>query len=81
MEPVTHFLPGACIGRSGLNRKTRYATVVARGAGEAASLLPAFREAMQRAAPDVAFRFGTFEETMLGSLGERRFTLRIRYSV
>ena len=57
--------------------RARYATVVARGRGDAASLLPAFREAMQRAAPDVAFRFGTFEETMLGSLGERRFTLRL----
>ena len=38
MEPVTHFLTGACIGRSGLNRKTRYATVVAVLAAEAADL-------------------------------------------
>ena len=29
MEPVTHFLTGACIGRAGLNRKTAYATVAA----------------------------------------------------
>jgi putative ABC transport system permease protein len=57
--------------------RARYGTVVARGPAEAAALLPAFREALQRAAPDVAFRFGTFEETMLGSLGERRFTLRL----
>ena len=27
MEPVTHFLTGACLGRSGFNRKTAYATV------------------------------------------------------
>ena len=38
MEPLTHFLTGACIGRSGLNRKTRYATVVAVLAAEAADL-------------------------------------------
>ena len=29
MEPVTHFLTGACIGRAGLNRKTAYATMAA----------------------------------------------------
>ena len=29
MEPITHFLTGACIGRAGLNRKTAYATLVA----------------------------------------------------
>jgi len=29
MEPVTHFLTGACIGRAGLNRKTAYATLTA----------------------------------------------------
>jgi len=28
MEPVTHFLTGACIGRAGLNRTTGYATLV-----------------------------------------------------
>jgi inner membrane protein len=36
MEPVTHFLTGACIGRAGLNRKTAYATLVATLAAEAA---------------------------------------------
>jgi membrane-bound metal-dependent hydrolase YbcI (DUF457 family) len=36
MEPVTHFLTGACIGRAGLNRKTAYATLVAVLASEAA---------------------------------------------
>ncbi len=29
MEPVTHFLTGACIGRAGLNRRTAYATLAA----------------------------------------------------
>jgi len=35
MEPVTHFLTGACIGRAGLNRKTAYATMAAIWAAEA----------------------------------------------
>ena len=35
MEPVTHFLTGACIGRSGCNRRTAYATLVATLAAEA----------------------------------------------
>ena len=26
MEPITHFLTGACLGRSGFNRKTALAT-------------------------------------------------------
>ncbi|MGD0520280.1 MAG: metal-dependent hydrolase [Terracidiphilus sp.] len=38
MEPVTHFLAGACIGRAGLNRKTAYATLAAVLAAEAADL-------------------------------------------
>jgi inner membrane protein len=38
MEPITHFLTGACIGRSGLNRKTAYATLAATLAAEAADL-------------------------------------------
>ena len=38
MEPITHFLTGACIGRAGLNRNTAYATVVAVLAAEAADL-------------------------------------------
>ncbi len=38
MEPVTHFLTGACIGRAGLNRKTAYATLSAVLAAEAADL-------------------------------------------
>ena len=38
MEPITHFLTGACIGRAGLNRKTACATVVSVLAAEAADL-------------------------------------------
>ena len=38
MEPITHFLTGACIGRSGLNRKTAYATMAAVLAAEAADI-------------------------------------------
>jgi len=38
MEPITHFLTGACIGRAGLNRKTAYATLVAVLTAEAADL-------------------------------------------
>jgi inner membrane protein len=38
MEPITHFLTGACIGRAGLNRKTKYATFVAVLTAEAADL-------------------------------------------
>jgi inner membrane protein len=35
MEPVTHFLTGACIGRAGLNRRTALATLAATIAAEA----------------------------------------------
>ena len=35
MDPVTHFLTGACLGRAGLNRKTAYATLAATLAAEA----------------------------------------------
>ena len=38
MEPVTHFLTGACIGRAGLNRKSAQATLAAVLAAEAADL-------------------------------------------
>jgi inner membrane protein len=38
MEPVTHFLTGACIGRAGLNRKTAYAALAGALAAEAADL-------------------------------------------
>jgi inner membrane protein len=35
MEPVTHLLTGACIGRVGLNRRTAYATLASTLAAEA----------------------------------------------
>lgn len=38
MEPITHFLTGACIGRAGFNRKTAYATLAAVLAAEAADV-------------------------------------------
>jgi inner membrane protein len=38
MEPVTHFLTGACLGRAGLNRKSRYVTLAAVLAAEAADI-------------------------------------------
>ena len=38
MEPITHFLTGACLSRAGFNRKTAYATVAAVLAAEAADL-------------------------------------------
>ncbi|MGB8260106.1 MAG: metal-dependent hydrolase [Terracidiphilus sp.] len=38
MEPVTHFLTGACIARAGLRRKTAHATLVAVLAAEAADI-------------------------------------------
>jgi inner membrane protein len=38
MEPVTHFLTGACISRAGLNRRTAYATLAAVLAAEAADV-------------------------------------------
>src|SRR5271165_3812984 len=38
MEPLTHFLTGACIGRAGFNRKTACATLVATLAAEAADM-------------------------------------------
>jgi inner membrane protein len=38
MEPVTHFLTGACIGRAGFNRLTAYATLAVTLAAEAPDL-------------------------------------------
>jgi len=38
MEPVTHFLTGACMGRAGLNRKTALATATLTLAAEAPDL-------------------------------------------
>src|ERR1700757_45676 len=38
MEPVTHFLTGACLARSGFNRKAAYATLAMTLAAEAPDL-------------------------------------------
>ena len=38
MEPVTHFMTGACLSRAGLNRKTAYATLAMTLAAEAPDL-------------------------------------------
>jgi len=38
MEPVTHFLTGACIGRAGLRRRTAWATLAGVLAAEAADI-------------------------------------------
>ena len=38
MDPVTHFLTGACIGRTGFNRRSRYATLTMVLAAEAPDL-------------------------------------------
>jgi inner membrane protein len=38
LEPVTHFLTGACLGRAGLNRKTAFATLTLTLAAEAPDL-------------------------------------------
>jgi len=38
LEPITHFLTGACLGRAGLNRKTALATVTVTLAAEAPDL-------------------------------------------
>ena len=45
MEPVTHFLAGACLARAGFNRRTAYATLAMTLAAEASDLdvLWAFR--------------------------------------
>ena len=38
LDPVTHFLTGACMGRSGFNRKSALATVTMVLAAEAADI-------------------------------------------
>jgi len=38
LEPITHFLTGACLGRAGLNRKTALATATLTLAAEAPDL-------------------------------------------
>lgn len=58
MEPVTHFLAGACMGRAGLNRKTALATATLTLAAEAPDL-------------DV---FGEFKGRVFGFAHHRGFT-------
>ena len=58
MEPITHFLTGACIGRAGLNRKTALATATLTLAAEA---------------PDIDV-FGRFGGPVFGFAHHRGFT-------
>ena len=58
MEPITHFLTGACLGRAGMNRKTALATATATLAAEAPDL-------------DV---FGDFKGSVFGFAHHRGFT-------
>ena len=58
LEPVTHFLTGACLGRSGFNRKTALATATMTLAAEAPDL-------------DV---FGRFRGPVFGFAHHRGFT-------
>lgn len=58
MEPITHFLTGACMGRAGLNRKTALATATLTLAAEAPDL-------------DV---IGNFKDPVFGFAHHRGFT-------
>jgi inner membrane protein len=58
LEPITHFLTGACMGRAGLNRKTALATATMTLAAEASDL-------------DV---FGNFKGSVFGFAHHRGFT-------
>ena len=58
MEPITHFLTGACLGRAGLNRKTALATATTTLAAEAPDL-------------DIA---GNFKDPVFGFAHHRGFT-------
>jgi inner membrane protein len=58
LEPITHFLTGACLGRAGLNRKTALATLTLTLAAEAPDL-------------DV---FGSFRGRTFGFAHHRGFT-------
>ena len=59
MEPFTHFLTGACLGRAGLNRKTALATLTLTLAAEA---------------PDLDVPFGHFGGRAFGFAHHRGFT-------
>jgi inner membrane protein len=58
LEPLTHFLTGACIGRAGLNRKTALATLTTTLAAEA---------------PDLDI-LGEFKDRVFGFAHHRGFT-------
>jgi inner membrane protein len=58
LEPITHFLTGACLGRAGLNRKTALATATLTLAAEAPDL-------------DV---LGSFKNSVFGFAHHRGFT-------
>ena len=58
MEPITHFLTGACMGRAGLNRKTALATATVTLAAEA---------------PDIDV-IGRFKGSVFGFAHHRGFT-------
>jgi inner membrane protein len=58
LEPITHFLTGACLGRAGLNRKTGLATATVTLAAEA---------------PDVDI-LGRFRDPVFGFAHHRGFT-------
>lgn len=59
MEPITHFLTGACLGRAGLNRKTALATLTLTLAAEA---------------PDLDVIGGTIRGSAFGFAHHRGFT-------
>jgi inner membrane protein len=58
LEPITHFLTGACLGRAGLNRKTALATATLTLAAEA---------------PDIDV-LGSFKDPVFGFAHHRGFT-------
>jgi inner membrane protein len=58
LEPITHFLTGACLGRTGFNRKTRLATATVTLAAEA---------------PDIDV-LGNFKDPIFGFAHHRGFT-------
>jgi inner membrane protein len=58
LEPITHFLTGACLGRSGFNRKTALATATMTLAAEA---------------PDIDI-LGNFKDPVFGFAHHRGFT-------
>src|ERR1700690_791364 len=58
LEPITHFLTGACLGRAGFNRKTALATATMTLAAEA---------------PDIDI-VGNFKDPVFGFAHHRGFT-------